>query len=254
MSQPIKKVAVVTGGAQGLGAAICRFLARDGADIAIWDWKIDNAQEVVSAVEALGRKVILCKVNVASRADTMAAAKATREQLGPINILVNNAGVSPEKDFLDITEEDWDAVMDINLKGTFFCTQSVIQDMMDAQWGRIVNISSSSAQTGSPRMVHYAATKGGVIGFTKALSREVAKLGITVNNVPPGSCMTPSLQNVVDEGRFTQGFDNWVKANIPVQRMGQPEDIANAVAFLASEASSYITGHTLSVNGGRYSN
>ncbi len=254
MSAPTNKVAVVTGGAAGLGAAICRFLARDGADIAIWDWKIDGAQAVVDAVEALGRKAIVCKVNVASRADVTAAANAVREQLGPISILVNNAGISPEKDFLDITEEDWDAAMNVNTKGSFFCSQAVVPDMIAAQWGRIVNISSSSAQTGAPRMVHYAASKGGVIGFTKALARELAGHGITVNNVPPGSCYTDGLKGAVDGGRFPQGFDNWVKANIPVQRVGQPEDIANAVAFLASEASGYITGHTLSVNGGRYSN
>lgn len=244
------KVAVVTGGAIGLGAAICRFLARDGADIAIWDWNIEPAQAVADELKAMGRKVVICKVDVSSRDDVETAAKTVREELGPVNILVNNAGISPEKDFTEITDNDWDRVMDVNLKGIFICTQAVIDDMIDAKWGRIVNISSSSAQSGARRMVHYAATKGGVIAFTKALAQEVGALGITVNNVPPSFVYTDGLKSVED--RFADGLDGYAKQNIPVNRIGQPEDIANAVAFLASEASGYITGHTLSVNGGRY--
>jgi len=250
MTNTANRVAIVTGGAAGIGAAICRFLARDGANVAIWDRNVDAAQGLVDEIQAMGRKVVVCKVDVSKRSDIDSALETVRAQLGPVSILVNNAGVSPEKDFVQITEEDWDAVMNINLKGTFFCTQAVIEDMIAAKWGRIVNISSSSAQSGAVRMVHYVATKGGVIGFTKALAREMAPFGITVNNVPPGSVYTAGLQSV--ESRFTDGLDAWVKSNIPVQRVGQPEDIANAVAFLASDASGYITGHTLDVNGGRY--
>jgi 2-hydroxycyclohexanecarboxyl-CoA dehydrogenase len=128
----------------------------------------------------------------------------------------------------------------------------VMDDMIAAQWGRIVNISSSSAQTGAKRMVHYAATKGGVIAFTKALAQEVAGLGITVNNVPPSTVYTDGLKSVED--RFTNGLQDYVDKTIPVKRVGKPEDIANAVAFLASDASGFITGHTLSVNGGRFMN
>lgn len=244
------RVAVVTGGGAGIGAAVSRMLARDGADIAIWDRNIDAVGDIVADIEARGRKAIVCQVDVSSRSDVDKAARRTREALGPVSILVNNAAISPEKDFVKITEEDLDQVIDINLKGVFFCTQAVIDDMIDAQWGRIVNISSSSAQSGARRMVHYAATKGGVIAFTKALAQEVAPLGITVNNVPPSTVYTAGLQSVED--RFEHGLDDYVKKTIPVQRLGQPEDIANAVAFLASEASSYITGVTLSVNGGRY--
>ena len=244
------KVAVVTGGAIGLGAAICRFLARDGVDIAIWDWNIEPAAAVAEELRAMGRKVVVSKVDISKKQDIEAAVKTVHAELGPVNILVNNAGVSPEKDFVDITEDDWDAVNNINLKGTFFCTQAVIDDMIKAQWGRIVNISSSSAQSGARRMVHYAATKGGVIAFTKALAQEVGAMGITVNNVPPSFVYTDGLKSVED--RFVDGLDGYAKQNIPVNRIGQPEDIANAVAFLASEASGYITGHTLSVNGGRY--
>ncbi len=244
------RVAIVTGGAIGLGAAIARFLARDGADIAIWDRNIEPAEAVASEIRAMGRRVLVSQVDVSQRASVEAAAQAVRAQLGPVSILVNNAGVSPEKDFVEITEEDWDRVMDINLKGTFFCTQAVIPDMIDARWGRVINISSSSAQTGARRMVHYAATKGGVIAFTKALAQELGALGITVNNVPPSFVYTDGLKSV--ENRFPDGLAGYAKQNIPVNRVGQPEDIANAVAFLASEASGYITGHTLSVNGGRY--
>jgi 2-hydroxycyclohexanecarboxyl-CoA dehydrogenase len=251
MSQRIeKRVAIVTGGGAGIGAAICRQLARDGADVAIWDRDTTGAPALVAEFETLGRRALACKVDVAQRDEIDTAARLVREQLGPAGILVNNAGISPEKDFGEITEDDWNRVMNVNLKGTFLCTQAVIDDMIRARWGRIVNISSSSAQSGARRMVHYAASKGGVIAFTKALAQEVGGFGVTVNNVPPSFVYTAGLRSV--EERFPDGFEGYMKRTIPVQRMGQPEDIANAVAFLASEASSYITGQTLSVNGGRY--
>jgi 2-hydroxycyclohexanecarboxyl-CoA dehydrogenase len=251
MANPIDgRVAIVTGGAAGIGAAICRFLARDGADVAIWDRNVDGAQAVADDVKPLARKAVICKVDVSRRSGVEAAVSHVRQQLGPVGILVNNAGISPEKDFGEITESDWDAVMSVNLKGVFLCTQAVIDDMTRAKWGRIVNISSSSAQSGARRMVHYAASKGGVIAFTKALAQEVGPLGITVNNVPPSFVYTEGLKSV--ENRFPGGLEGYMNANIPVRRVGQPEDIANAVAFLASEASGYITGLTLSVNGGRY--
>ena len=247
-----KKVAVVTGGAAGIGAAISRFLARDGADIAIWDWKIDNVQPLVDEIRALGRNVVVSKVDVSKRADIEQAVKKVRDELGPVSILVNNAGISPEKNFEEITEEDWDAVMNVNLKGTFLCTQAVIADMKAAKWGRIVNISSSSAQSGARRMVHYAATKGGVISFTKALAQEMGPFSITVNNVPPSFVHTAGLDTMADRLSSQGGIEGYAKSTIPLQRVGQPEDLAAAVAFLASDAAGYITGHTLSVNGGRY--
>jgi 2-hydroxycyclohexanecarboxyl-CoA dehydrogenase len=246
------KVAVVTGGAAGIGAAICRFLARDGADIAIWDWNIDAAQGLVDELTALGRKVVLCKVDVSNQGHIEAAVKTVREQLGPIGILVNNAGVSPEKDFVSITVDEWERVFNINMKGLFMCTQAVIGDMIEAKWGRIINISSSSAQSGARRMVHYAATKGGVIAFTKSLAQEMGQHGITVNNIPPSTVYTAGLQSMEERLKSQGGLEGYVNATIPVKRVGQPEDIANAVAFLASDASGYITGVTLSVNGGRY--
>ena len=244
------RVAVVTGGAAGIGAAVCRFLARDGADVAIWDMNTSAAQSVADEIITAGRKAVVCEVDVSKRNQIEAAAKVVREKLGPISILVNNAAISPEKNFTDITDDDWDRVFDINMKGTFMCTQAVLDDMIAAKWGRIINISSSSAQSGASRMVHYAATKGGVIAFTKALAQELGALGITVNNIPPSTIYTDGLKSV--EARLPGGIEGYVNSTIPVKRVGQPEDVAHAVAFLASEASGYITGLTLSVNGGRY--
>lgn len=244
------RAAVVTGGATGIGAAICRALARDGANIAIWDRNTEAARSIADEVSALGRKAVACTVDVSRKVDIESALRRVRDELGPVSILVNGAAISPEKDFVDITLEDWERVFDINMKGVFMCTQAVVPDMIAAKWGRIINISSSSAQSGAKRMVHYAASKGGVIAFTKALAQELGAFGITVNNVPPSTIYTAGLQAV--ESRLAGGIEGYVNSTIPVKRVGQPEDVAHAVAFLASEASGYITGLTLSVNGGRY--
>ena len=169
-----------------------------------------------------------------------------------MQILVNNAGITDFCSFLDMTEERWDRVMSVNLKSMLVCTQAVLPDMLAAKWGRIINISSSSAQTGSARMTAYAASKGGVIAFTKALAQELAQSGITVNNVPPGFVDTPMLRG---DGVAGMGVSvEAVAARSPMGRAGRPENIAAACAFLASDDADYITGHTLSVNGGRYSN
>ena len=244
------KVAVVTGAAAGIGAAISRQLAKDGINIGLWDRDAEPAEAVAEEVRATGRKAVVCRVDISKPEQVEAAAGKIREELGPITILVNNAGISVIKPFEEITEEEFDEVINVNLKGTFFCTQAVIADMFAAQWGRIVNISSSSAQSGARNMSHYATSKGGVIGFTKALAVELGTRGITVNNVPPSLVNTRGLDLVKD--RFPEGKDAYGKSMIPVGRMGEPEDIAAAVSFLASDAASYITGHTLSVNGGRY--
>lgn len=168
-----------------------------------------------------------------------------------MNILVNNAGITLFQPFMDMTEEAWDRVMTINLKSMLVCTQAVLPDMLAAKWGRIVNVSSSSAQTGSSRMTAYAASKGGVIAFTKSLAQELAPTGITVNNVPPGFVDTPMLRG---EGVAGLGVAvEAVAAASPMKRPGRPENMAAAIVFLASDDADYITGHTLSVNGGRYS-
>jgi 2-hydroxycyclohexanecarboxyl-CoA dehydrogenase len=242
------RVAIVTGAASGIGLACARRLAQAGAKLALWDINIAGAEAAAAELGGKGR-AIASKVDVSKRADVDAAVAEAKQELGPIAILVNNAGITLFQPFLETTEEAWDRIMTINLKSLLFCTQAVLPDMLEAKWGRIVNVSSSSAQTGSPRMAAYAASKGGVIGFTKALAQEVAAQGITVNNVPPGFIDTPMLRASEVGARVEQ-----VAAASPMKRAGQPEDIAAAVAFLASEEAGYITGHTLSVNGGRYSN
>ncbi len=243
------KVAIVTGGARGIGLAISQRFAREGAAVAVWDLDEAGAKETADALVAAGGKAIGVRVDVADKAQIRAALERVRAELGPVGILVNNAGISNNIPFLDMTEEQWDRMININLKSVFLVTQAVVPDMLDAGWGRVVNISSSSTQTGSPRMAHYVASKGGVIGLTKALAREYSEKGITFNNVPPGFVDTPLLRSTLNDAA--------VEAQIqqsPMKRVGRPEDIAAACAFLASDDAGYITGHTLSVNGGRYFN
>jgi 2-hydroxycyclohexanecarboxyl-CoA dehydrogenase len=241
------RTAVVTGAARGLGRAIALRLANDGAAISVWDLNLEGAEETAEIIRKSAGRAIACVANAASVEDIAAATARTRAELGPITILVNNAALSPFAPFETITEEMWDRLMAVNLKGPFLCTKAIIQDMLAASWGRIINISSSSAQTGASAQAHYAASKAGVIGFTKALAIEYATKGITANNVPPGFVDTEGLRaSPVD----IEGFAK----KTPMQRPGRPEDIAAAVAYLASEAAGYVTGHTLSVNGGRYLN
>ena len=238
------KNAVVTGGGRGLGRAIATVLAAQGAAVAVWDLNLNGAEETVAAITAAGGKAIAVGGDAADVSEVAEAADRTREELGAITILVNNAGITNYVPFAELTEETWDHMMRVNLKGPFLVTREFVSDMLEAEWGRIVNISSSSAQTGAPALGHYAASKGGVIGLTKALAIEFADRGITVNNVPPGFVDTPLLR---------EGFDlSKVAERMPMKRPGKPEDIAHAVAYLVSEEAAYVTGQTLSVNGGRY--
>jgi len=241
------KTAIVTGAASGIGLAAARRLAKDGASVAIWDLNEAGAQAAAAELVREGHRAIASRVDVSSRADVDAAVKLVHETFGPVSILVNNAGMSAFNPFMEITEELWDRVMTVNLKSMLICTQAVLPDMLEAKWGRVINVSSSSAQTGAARMVHYAASKGGVIAFTKSLAQELAPTGITVNNVPPGFVDTPMLR-----AGLKDNVDQ-IAAASPMKRPGRPEDMAAAIAFLASEDAGYITGHTLSVNGGRYS-
>ncbi len=238
------KVAVVTGGGSGIGRAISLQLAADGAAVAVWDLSTDGANETVSMIRQAGGRAIACVGDAAEASAIAASAARTRSELGPITILVNNAGITGFKRFEEISEAEMDRMLAINVKGPFLCSQAVIPDMVAAGWGRIVNISSSSAQTGAPMMAHYATSKGGVIAFTKTLAREYADKGITVNNIPPGFVDTPMLRaSPVDVEAQA--------AASPMKRAGQPQDIAAACAYLVSDAAGYVTGHTLGVNGGR---
>jgi len=241
------KTAVVTGAARGLGRAIALRLARDGAAVAAWDLNGEGVRQTARLIEAAGGRAIAVQCNSAKADEIARGVAETHAGLGRVGILVNNAALSPFLKFQEISEQLWDELMAVNLKGPFLCCQAMIGDMLEAGWGRIINISSSSAQTGSAQQTHYAASKAGVIGFTKSLAMEFAGTGITVNNVPPGFVDTEGLQeSPVD----VEGF----APRTPMKRPGRPQNIAAAVAFLASEDADYITGHTLSVNGGRYLN
>ncbi|MFD8815572.1 SDR family NAD(P)-dependent oxidoreductase [Streptomyces sp. NPDC059627] len=236
--------AVVTGGGRGIGRAIALVLAAQGATVAVWDLDGAGAHETADAIGEAGGKAVAVVGDAADATAVAAAAEQTHAALGPVTILVNNAGITNYVPFPDLTEETWDRMIRINLKGPFLVTRALVPDMLTAGHGRIVNISSSSAQTGGPAVSHYAASKGGVIGLTKALALEFADTGITVNNVAPSLIDTPLLR---------EGFDpDALGATMPMKRAGRPDEIAYAVAYLASDEAGYVTGQTLSVNGGRY--
>lgn len=241
----VGKVAVVTGGGSGIGRACAVRLAQDGATVAVWDLNAEGAQGTVDIIEQNGGKGLAQVVDCAKTAPIRDAVDKVHADLGPITVLVNNAGMTGFDPFMTITEEHWDRMMAVNLKGPFLVTQAILPDMRAAKWGRIVNITSSSIQTGAPAMAHYVASKGGLMGFSKALAIELAEEGITVNMVPPGFIRTPMLEaSPVD-------IDNYAMS-MPMKRAGTPEEMAAAVSYLASEGAAYITGQTISVNGGRY--
>ena len=239
------RVAVVTGGGRGIGEGIAIVLAAQGAAVSVWDLNLEGAEQTVATIREAGGTAIAIGGDASDASDIAAAVSRTRSELGPVSILVNNAGTSSYEPFTSIAKESWDRIIRINLTGPFLVTQAIVPDMLDAGWGRIINISSSSAQNGAPSMAHYASSKGGVIGLTKALALEYAATGITVNNVPPGFIDTPLVrQGPVDVEAAA--------AHMPMKRAGQPSDVAYAVAYLASDGAGYVTGQTLSPNGGRY--
>ncbi|MGV0837773.1 SDR family NAD(P)-dependent oxidoreductase [Mycolicibacterium thermoresistibile] len=242
--------AIVTGGAMGLGLAIAEALAARGTKVAIFDIQSEEIDHQVDRLRADGAKVAGYVVDVSDRAQVEAAVARVRADLGPVLMLVNNAGIEQFGRFSEITDEQWDRVMAVNLRGPFVCTQVVLPDMLEAKWGRIVNISSSSAQGGQSWMAAYVSSKSGVIGLTKSLALELGPKGITVNTIPPGMVVTPMLEKAIAEGRFTASLEHFASIT-PVRRAGRPEDIANAAIFLCQDESSYITGQIIGVNGGR---
>src|SRR4030043_774877 len=239
------RVAIVTGGARGIGRAIVEKLALLGADVVIADMLVDLAEETANEIsQSTQRKLIAIKVNVADGKSANEMIVHTIKQFGHVDILVNNAGITRDMLILRMEETDWDAVLDVNLKGVFNCSKAAIRPMMKQRYGRIVNISSVSGQAGQAGQTNYSASKAGIIGFTKALAREVASRQITVNAVAPGFIPT-SLTNDLSED-----LKNSILGATPAGRMGKPEEIAAAVVFLASEEASYITGQVLAVDGG----
>lgn len=239
------KVALVTGGSRGIGREIALELAKNGANIAItYVSNEEKAKEVVDEIINLGVKAIAIKADVSKEEEVQEMMKKIEEEFRSVDILVNNAGVTKDNLLIRMKEEEWDQVMNVNLKGTFLCTKAVSRMMMKKRYGKIINITSVVGIIGNAGQANYSASKAGVIGFTKSMARELASRGIRVNAVAPGfieTDMTDVLKEDVKEAMFK---------SIPLGVFGKPKDIANAVVFLASEKSDYITGQVINVNGG----
>ena len=241
------KNALVTGGSRGIGRAICLELARQGANVAVnYAGNAKAAEETVEACKALGVQAVAIQADVADAAACEAMVKEVISTFGSLQILVNNAGITRDNLALSISEADFDAVLDTNLKGAFHCCKAAYRPMMRQRYGRIINMSSIVGLRGNAGQANYAAAKAGLIGFSKSLAREVASRGITVNVVAPGFIETDMTRALSDDQRAG------ILAQVPAGRLGGAQEIANAVAFLASDEAAYITGETLHVNGGMY--
>jgi 3-oxoacyl-[acyl-carrier protein] reductase len=238
------RVGLVTGASQGIGRACALRLARSGATVALAARSQEKLNEVVSEIAAAGGKAAVFPMDVSEEEQIKAAFKAALAQFGKIDILVNNAGITRDQLVMRLKRADWDSVLNTNLTSAYLCTQQAISSMLKQRWGRIINITSIFGQIGQAGQANYAASKAGLIGLTMAIAREVASRNITCNAVAPGFIETAMTSGLGEDFR-----QNAVKM-IPLGRVGAAEDVANAVAFLASEESSYITGHVLNVNGG----
>lgn len=240
------KVALVTGAGQGIGKAISLMFAKEGAAVAVADIKEENAREAVKEIESLGGRAIALKVDVSSSSDAEKMVEDAVTGLSGLHILVNNAGITRDKLLLRMSEEDWDVVLRVNLKGAFNATKAAVRVMSKNRYGRIVNIASIVGLTGNPGQANYSASKAGLIAFTKTVAREFAGRGITCNAVAPGFIDTPMTQVLPDNAKEA------LIARIPLERLGTPEDVAEGVIFLASDRATYITGHVLNINGGMF--
>ena len=243
------RTALVTGAAAGIGAACARRLAKDGIAIGVLDLDEARCADTVQAIVAAGGKAMALGADVSKREAVFAAVAKLRNAFGPITILVNNAGVTDFTPFEEVTDELWDFVYAVNVRGPMILTQAVLPDMKAAYWGRVVNISSSSAQTGAVNMITYSSSKGAVVTMTRSMAQEFGPLGITVNNIPPGSVMG-TIMSEANRDRF-QIPTEVLLSTLPVRRMGEPDDIANACAWLCLDETGYVTGQTIGVNGGR---
>ena len=250
MDVPLDRTAIVTGGGSGIGLAIAERLAADGHAVAVFDLNGESADAAAAKIEAAGGTAVGVTVDVTDRPGIEAAVADVAERLSPPTVLVNNAGLEGFGKFLEVDVETWNRTIEVNLTGTFHCCQVVLPHMLDAGWGRIVNISSSSAHGGQPYMSHYVSAKSGVIGLTKSLALEFGPKGITVNTIPPGFIDTPMLRAAEAKGRLGVSVEDNEKRT-PVRRAGRPEDIAAACSFLVRDEASYITGQIIGVNGGR---
>ena len=245
-----KRVVVVTGGASGIGLGISRLFAANGHPVAVLDMQGEALERETALLRDGGATVSAHKVDVSDRAQIDAAYDSIRAAFGPITIVIANAGISIPVPFEDISAEQWQRTIDINLNGVFHTVQAAMPDMLAAKWGRVVTISSQAAQSGSQDRAHYAASKGGVIGLTRSLAREFGGRGITVNTIPPSLVDTPMAREGERSGQVPPL--EVIAQHIPVPRPGTPSDIAHACEFLCSEKASYITGQEINVNGGSW--
>ena len=239
------RAAIVTGGAQGIGESICVRIAGEGARVAIFDIDIKGARKTVQRIEKAGGEALALEVDISSAAEVDAAVKDVEARFGKVDILVNNAGISRSSEIDGMEDELWEKTQDVNLKGVFLCCRAVIPHMKECRYGKIVNLSSILGLSGSPSFAHYGAAKAGVIGFTMSLAMELGPYNINVNAVGPGVIDTRLLKQETTPASLER-----LQKRIPLRRIGDPRDIANAVLFLVSDEASYITGQCLFVCGG----
>ncbi len=245
------RIAMVTGGAQGIGRGISETLGAVGYRVAVADLNISAAKAVAAAIAKSGGEAIAVEIDVTDAASVKAGVTSVTSDLGPIDIAVNNAGWDDFMGFLDTSEEFWQRILEINFKGALRVCQQVLPSMAERGWGRIINIGSDAGRVGSSMEAVYSGAKGGIIAFTKTLAREMAAAGITANTVCPGPADTPALRKVANAGgQDAEKVISGMTRGIPMRRLAEPQDVAAAVAFFASESAGYITGQTLSVSGG----
>jgi 2-hydroxycyclohexanecarboxyl-CoA dehydrogenase len=245
------RVALVTGGAQGIGKGIAATLGKEGFKVAIADMNLEVATQTAKEITAAGGTAIAVEVNVTDTASVKAAVALVETELGPIEVVVNNAGWDDFMRFVDTDEDFWDKILDINFKGMLRVTQAVVPGMIERKFGRVVNIGSDAGRVGSSLEAVYSGAKGGTIAFSKTLAREVATKGVTVNTVCPGPTDTPALRKFADgAGDDAEKVIAGMTRAVPMKRLGSPEDVGPAVAFFASDEAGFVTGQTLSVSGG----